>query len=62
MPGMRVGISPPGAIPVSGLVHLRIDQAGDYWNDILSSGTIAIYQPIDPQKVDMRLIAVPAGK
>lgn len=65
MPGVRVAIEyrPPGAIPVKpGLVYLRVDQAGDYWNDILGSGTIAIYQPIDPQKVDLRLIAVPAGK
>ena len=65
MPGVRVGIEyrPPGAIPVKpGLVYLRVDQAGDYWNDILGSGTIAIYQPIDPQKVDLRLIAVPAAK
>ncbi len=65
MPGVRVGVEyrPPGAIPVKpGLVYLRVDQAGDYWNDILGSGTIAIYQPIDPQKVDLRLIAVQAGK
>ena len=54
---------PPGAIPVKpGLVYLRVNQTGDYWNDILGSGTIAIYQPIEPQKVDLRLIAVPAGK
>jgi type VI secretion system protein ImpJ len=65
MPGVRVGVEyrPPGAIPVKpGLVYLRVDQAGDYWNDILGSGTIAIYQPIDPQKVDLRLIAVQASK
>jgi type VI secretion system protein ImpJ len=65
MPGVRVGIEyrPPGAIPVKpGLVYLRVDQAGDYWNDILGSGTIAIYQPIDPQKVDLRLIAVQTSK
>jgi type VI secretion system protein ImpJ len=65
MPGVRVGIEyrPPGAIPVKpGLVYLRVDQAGDYWNDILTSGTIALYQPIEPEKVDLRLIAVPAGK
>jgi type VI secretion system protein ImpJ len=65
VPGVRVGVEyrPPGAIPVKpGLVYLRVDQAGDYWNDILGSGTIAIYQPIDPQKVDLRLIAVQAGK
>jgi type VI secretion system protein ImpJ len=61
MPGVKVAIEyrPPGAIPIKpGVVYLRVDQAGDYWNDILGSGTIAIYQPIDPQKVDMRLIAV----
>lgn len=65
MPGVRVAVEyrPPGAIPIKpGLVYLRVDQAGDYWNDILGSGTIAIYQPIDPQKVDLRLIAVQAQK
>jgi type VI secretion system protein ImpJ len=65
MPGVRVSIEyrPPGAIPIKpGLVYLRVDQAGDYWNDILGSGTIAIYQPIDPQKVDLRLIAVQVQK
>ncbi|EYF03373.1 type VI secretion system baseplate subunit TssK [Chondromyces apiculatus] len=65
MPGVRVAVEyrPPGAIPVKpGVVYLRVDQSGDYWNDILGSGTIAIYQPIDPQKVDLRLIAVPAGQ
>ena len=65
MPGVKVGIEyrPPGAIPIKpGLVYLRVDQAGDYWNDILGSGTIAIYQPIEPQKVDLRLIAVQAAK
>ncbi|AKT38900.1 type VI secretion system baseplate subunit TssK [Chondromyces crocatus] len=65
MPGVRVAVEyrPPGAIPVKpGVIYLRVDQSGDYWNDILGSGTIAIYQPIDPQKVDLRLIAVPAGQ
>ncbi len=65
MPGVQVAVEyrPPGAIPVKpGLVYLRVTQSGDYWNDIIGSGTIAIYQPIDPQKVDLRLIAVQAGK
>ncbi len=65
MPGVEVGIEyrPPGAIPIKpGLVYLRVGQSGNYWNDILGSGTIAIYQPIDPQKVDLRLIAVKASK
>jgi type VI secretion system protein ImpJ len=64
MPGVRVQIEyrPPGAIPIRpGVVYLRVDQSGDYWNDILGSGTIAIYQPIDPQKVDLRLIGVKAA-
>jgi len=65
MPGVRVGVEyrPPGAIPIKpGIVYLRVDQSGDYWNDILGSGTIAIYQPIEPQKVDLRLIAVQVNK
>jgi type VI secretion system protein ImpJ len=65
VPGVRVSVEyrPPGAIPVKpGLIYLRVDQAGEYWNDILGSGTIAIYQPIDPQKVDLRLIGVPGAK
>ncbi len=64
-PGLRVSVEyrPPTAIPVKpGLVYLRVDQSGDYWNDILGSGTIALYQPIDPQKVDLRLIAVQTKK
>jgi type VI secretion system protein ImpJ len=65
MPGVRVSVEyrPPGAIPIKpGLVYLRVDQAGDYWSDILGSGTVAIYQPIEPQKVDLRLIAVQVQK
>lgn len=61
IPGVKCNVEyrPPGAIPVKpGLVYLRVDMAGDYWNDVLSSGTIAIYQPIDPQKVNIRLIGV----
>ena len=58
---MQIEYRPPGAIPIRpGVVYLRVDQSGDYWNDILGSGTIAIYQPIEPQKVDLRLIGVKA--
>lgn len=60
--GSAVEYRPPGAIPVKpGLVYLRVDMAGDYWNDVVSSGTIAIYQPIDPQQVQIRLIGVKTG-
>jgi type VI secretion system protein ImpJ len=60
--GAAVEYRPPSAIPVKpGLVYLRVDQSGDYWNDVLNSGTIAIYQPIDPQKVELRLVGVKSG-
>jgi type VI secretion system protein ImpJ len=65
MPGVpvRVEYRPPGAIPVKpGLVYLRVDQQGQYWNDVVASQTIALYQPIDPKAIDLRLIAVPVGK
>ncbi|RLB60209.1 MAG: type VI secretion system baseplate subunit TssK [Deltaproteobacteria bacterium] len=65
IPGVKCEVEyrPPGAIPVKpGLVYLRVDMSGDYWNDVLNSGTIAIYQPIDPQKVDIRLIGAKTGR
>jgi type VI secretion system protein ImpJ len=61
IPGVRCEIEyrPPGAIPIKpGLIYLRVEMNGDYWNDVVSSGTVAIYQPIDPQKVNIRLIGV----
>jgi type VI secretion system protein ImpJ len=65
IPGVRCEVEyrPPGAIPVKpGLVYLRVDMAGDYWNDVLTSGTIAIYQPIEPEKVNIRLIGVKTAR
>jgi type VI secretion system protein ImpJ len=65
IPGVKCEVEyrPPGAIPVRpGLVYLRVEMAGDYWNDVISSGSIALYQPIDPQKVTLRLIGVKTGK
>ncbi|MEM6790900.1 MAG: type VI secretion system baseplate subunit TssK [Myxococcota bacterium] len=64
IPGVKCEVEyrPPGAIPVKpGLVYLRVSMEGEYWNDVLSSGTIALYQPIDPQKVQIRLIGVKNG-
>jgi type VI secretion system protein ImpJ len=65
IPGVtcEVEYRPPGAIPVKpGLVYLRVEPGGEYWDDVVRSGTIAIYQPIDPQKVNIRLIGVKQGK
>lgn len=64
IPGVKCEVEyrPPGAIPVKpGLIYLRVEMNGDYWNDVLTSGTIAIYQPIEPQKVNIRLIGVKTG-
>ncbi|MEM9692057.1 MAG: type VI secretion system baseplate subunit TssK [Myxococcota bacterium] len=61
IPGVKCAVEyrPPGAIPVKpGLVYLRLEMSGEYWNGVVSSGTIAMYQPIDPQKVNIRLIGV----
>ncbi len=61
--GCVVEYRPPGAIPVKpGLVYLRVEPSGEYWDDVVRSGTIALYQPIDPQKVNIRLIGVKKGK
>jgi type VI secretion system protein ImpJ len=64
IPGVKCEVEyrPPGAIPVKpGLIYLRVEMAGDYWNDVINSNTIAMYQPIDPQKVNIRLIGVKQG-
>lgn len=64
IPGVRCEVEyrPPGAIPVKpGLVYLRVEMTGEYWNDVLNSNTVAMYQPIDPQKVNIRLIGVKKG-
>ncbi|MSP25217.1 MAG: type VI secretion system baseplate subunit TssK [Myxococcales bacterium] len=64
IPGVRCEVEyrPPGAIPVKpGIVYLRVETNGDYWNRVLSSGTIALYHNVDPQKVAIRLIGVKQG-
>jgi type VI secretion system protein ImpJ len=65
IPGVTCAVEyrPPGAIPVKpGLVYLKVEPGGEYWDDVVRSGTIALYQPIDPQKVNIRLIGVKKGK
>ena len=62
LPGVKAAIdmSPPAAIPVRAhMVYLRLDSSGEHWDAVLQSGTIAIYQPISPQRVTLELLAVP---
>ncbi|HWL87380.1 MAG TPA: type VI secretion system baseplate subunit TssK [Polyangiaceae bacterium] len=46
----------PAALPVKpGVLFFRIEKASDYWREILTSGTVAIYLPIDPTTVQLSL-------
>jgi len=61
LPGVKANIdlSPPNAIPIrGGHVYLNLDKTGNYWNTMVQSGSIAIYQPISPDRVTLQLLAV----
>jgi type VI secretion system protein ImpJ len=50
---------PPGALPVKpDVVFFRVETSGDFWNDMVASGSIAIYEPMDPNAVRLNLYAV----
>jgi type VI secretion system protein ImpJ len=61
LPGVpvRIDFSPPNAIPVRAhMVYLKLDRQGRYWESVTQSGTIAIYQPVRPDRVKLELLAV----
>jgi type VI secretion system protein ImpJ len=61
LPGVpvRVDFAPPNAIPVRAhMLYLRLDKQGRYWDSIIQSGTIAIYQPVKPERIKLELVAV----
>jgi type VI secretion system protein ImpJ len=61
LPGVRAEIDyrPPGCIPVrSGNIYLRLEKSGAYWDRIRSTGTIAIYQPLEPARLRLELLAI----
>jgi type VI secretion system protein ImpJ len=50
---------PPGALPLKAdVVFFRLETASDFWTDMVTSGTIAVYQPFDPSTVRLALYAV----
>lgn len=58
--GLKIELeyTPPGALPIKpGVIFFKVIRTPEYWNDIAGTGTIAIYQPIDP-KVTLQLFAV----
>jgi len=61
LPGVpaKEDLSPPPAIPIrSHMVYLKLDRHGEYWDRVLQSQTLAIYQCISPDQVSLELIAV----
>jgi type VI secretion system protein ImpJ len=50
---------PPGALPVKpDVVFFRVETVGDFWNDMVATGSVAIYEPMDPNAVRLNLYAV----
>ena len=55
---LELEFNPPSALPIRpGVVFFRIDRMPKFWNDIAATGTIAVYQPLDP-RLELRLYAV----
>jgi type VI secretion system protein ImpJ len=61
VPGAKLELEyrPPGALPVRGnVVYFKLTKTPEFWNDISGTGTIAIYNPIEPDLIDLSLYAV----
>ena len=56
---LELEYTPPGALPIKpGLVFFKVIRTPDFWSDIAGTGTIAIFQPISPQGMEIHLYAV----
>ncbi|MBX3184479.1 MAG: type VI secretion system baseplate subunit TssK [Polyangiaceae bacterium] len=56
---LELEYQPPGALPLRpGVVFFRVHKTPEYWTDIQGTGTIAIYQPLEPRAVELSLYAV----
>ncbi len=56
---MQVDTSPPSAIPVRPEnLYMRFSQRGQHWDYIRMSSTIAIWQPVEPDHVELELLVV----
>ncbi len=50
---------PPGALPIKpGVTFFKVIRTPDFWGDIAGTGTIALYQPVDPNALTLTLYAV----
>jgi type VI secretion system protein ImpJ len=66
-PGVPVQVSrrPPSEIPVrAGVVYFSLDLRNENWRHVLEDRTIAIYlpPPLDPEHVQVDLMAVPSSR
>jgi type VI secretion system protein ImpJ len=66
-PGVPVQVSrrPPSEIPVrAGVVYFSLDLRSEHWRHVLDDRTIAIYlpPPLDPEHVQVDLMAVPSSR
>jgi type VI secretion system protein ImpJ len=59
--GARLAVEhrPPGALPIKpGITFFRLETAGDFWTQMIATGTIAIHAPFDPGALQVALYAV----
>ncbi len=50
---------PPGALPLKpGMVVFKVVREPDFWTDIIATGSVCIYHPLDPSTVTIGLYAV----
>jgi len=57
--GVKVDMTPPATIPLRAhMIYMRLDKHGRYWEALQGSGTVAIYQPVKPDRVKLELLMV----
>ncbi len=57
--GVKIDTTPPAAIPLRAhMIYMRLDKHGRYWDALKGSGSVAIYQPVKPDRVKLELIVV----
>lgn len=56
---LELQYTPPSALPVKpGVVFFKVTKVPEYWTDIQGTGTLAVYQPLEPRNVELSLYAV----
>jgi len=59
--GARLAVEhrPPGALPIKpGMVFFRLETTGDFWTQMVATGSIAIHAPFDTSALQLSLYAV----